>query len=186
MDGGVAARLRTRVPETFYLHTPEADVLHERSGFPVAMHPWRGIACLVHPDSARARIEAIAYDIAPEGYSVYRSRMGVSGGPDELCVLMTQQLDMAILRYEQTDGINYDITTDSLIHTLEGWDLQLSIIGASHDWMEARIGKDIRDWHALAEQVYAFCPDVVDQGSGTVETLADEMERSKILYLWWD
>jgi hypothetical protein len=186
IDGGVATRLRMHIPETFYLHAPEADVINARSDFPGAKHPWRGVAFRVHPDSTHARIEAIAKRISGEGYSVYRSRMGFGGEPDELCVLMTQQLDMAILRYEQTDGINYDITTDSLIQTLEAWNLQLSITGASHDWMEAHIGKDIRDWHALAQQVYAFCPDVVDQGSGSVEALADEMKRTKTLYLWWD
>lgn len=186
IDGGVTARLRTHVPETFYLHTPEADEINTRSGFPTAKHPWRGVAFRVHPDSTGARIAALAERIRPEGYAIYRSRMGFGGEPDELCVLMTQQVDMAILRYEQTDGINYDITTDSLIQRLDGWGLQLTITGASHDWMEAKIGKAIIDWQLLAEEVYAFCPDVVEQGTGTVEALAEEMKRTKTLYLWWD
>lgn len=186
IDAGVTVRLRTYVPETFYLHTPEADEINERSGFPVARHNWRGVAFQVHPDSTPVRMIALFERIAPEGYAVYRSRMGFGGEPDELCVLMTQQLDEAILRYEQTDGANYDITTDSIISTIASWDLQLTVIGASSDWMEAIIGKDVRDWHALAEKVYAFCPDVVDQGTGTVEALAEHMEQTRSLYLWWD
>lgn len=186
IDGGVTARLRKHVPETFYLHTPEADEINKRSGFPVARHMWRGVAFQVHPDSTPVRISALIERIRPEGYAVYRSRMGFGGEPDEVCVLMTQQLDMSILHYEQTNGGNYDITTDSIIRTIESWDLQLTIVGASSDWMQAIIGKDVRDWQALAEQVYDFCPDVVDQGTGTVEALAQEMEQTRSLYLWWD
>lgn len=186
IDGGVAYRLRMHVPERFYLHTPEADEINSRSGFPVAKHTWRGIAFRVHTDSTPVRIAALAERIRPEGYAIYRSRMGFGGEPDELCVLMTQHLDMAILRYEQTDGMNYDITTESLIQRLEAWGLQLTITGASDDWVEARIGKKISDWRSLAEEVYAFCPDVVEQGTGSVEALAEEMKRTNTLYLWWD
>ncbi len=186
IDAGVTAILRTHVPESFYLHIPEADEINARSGFPMEWHPARGVAFKVHPDSTTARIEALAERIRPEGYSIYRSRMGFDGEPDEVCVLMTQQMDMAILRYEQTDGINYEITTDSLIQVLEAWDLQLTVIGASSDWMDANIGNPVSDWNVLARQVYAFCPDVVDQGTGTVEALAEEMRRAKTLYLWWD
>jgi hypothetical protein len=39
---------------------------------------------------------------------------------------------------------------------------------------------------AFAREVYAFCPDVVDQGTGAVEALAAEMSRTNTLYLWWD
>lgn len=186
IDTGVAAVLRTHVPEPFYLHTPEADDINARSGFAVARHPFRGVAFKVHPDSTMARIESITKRIRPEGYAIYRSRMGFGGEPDEVCVLMTQQLDMVILRYEQTDGINYDITTDSLIQVLEAWDLKLTVIGASSDWMEASIDTPVSDWNVLARQVYAFCPDVVGQGTGTVEALAEEMRRTNTLYLWWD
>lgn len=186
IDAGVAVILRRHVPEAFYLHTPEADEINARSGFPLERHWARGVAFKVHPDSTMARIEALAERIRPEGYAIYRSRMGFGGEPDEVCVLKTQQLDMAILRYEQTDGINYEITTDSLIQVLEAWDLQLTVIGASSDWMDARIGSPVSDWNELARKVYAFCPDVVDQGTGTVEALAEEMRRTKTLYLWWD
>jgi hypothetical protein len=44
--------------------------------------------------------------------------------------------------------------------------------------------KGIKD--TLAEEIYSMCPDVVDQGTGTVEELAREMKESKLLYFWWD
>ena len=39
---------------------------------------------------------------------------------------------------------------------------------------------------AFAREVYAFCPDVVDQGTETVEALAAEMKQENTVYLWWD
>lgn len=187
IDGGVAGVLRTKIRETFYLHTPEADEISGRSGFSATKHNYRGVAFRVSPDSTTARIAAIAKRISPESYRAYRSRMGFGGEPDEVCVMFALD-DMDILRYEQTDGINYDITTDSLISVLREWskELGLTVVGASSDWVDATIEKEPSDWNALAAKVYMFCPDVVEQGAGSVEALAEEMKRNKTLYLWWD
>jgi hypothetical protein len=188
VDGGVSAVLRSKIRETFYLHTPEAYDMNRRNDFLAQKHAFRGVAFKVHPDSTADRIAAIAHRIRPEGYKAYRSRMGFGGEHDEVCVLQTQQVDLGILRYEQTDGINYDITTDSLVSVLLEWskEFDLSITGASGDWVEASIGKEPKDWNEFAARVYAFCPDVVDQGTGSVAALADQMKQTRTLYLWWD
>jgi len=60
------------------------------------------------------------------------------------------------------------------------------ITDAAHDWVDARITTDPANWKALAEEVYAFCPDVVDQGTGTVDALIEEVRSKKVLFLWWD
>ncbi len=39
---------------------------------------------------------------------------------------------------------------------------------------------------ALALEQYAFCPDIVDQGCGTVGYLADTLAKSDKWYFWWD
>lgn len=39
---------------------------------------------------------------------------------------------------------------------------------------------------ALAMEQYAFCPDIVDQGCGTVGYLADTLSKSTKWYFWWD
>jgi hypothetical protein len=38
----------------------------------------------------------------------------------------------------------------------------------------------------LARQQYAYCPDIVDQGVGTVSALAATLMTSEWWYLWWD
>jgi Domain of unknown function (DUF4253) len=59
-------------------------------------------------------------------------------------------------------------------------------VGAGQDWIEAEFASYPEDWLAFANDVYEFCPDVVDQGASDVATLAAEMRRSNTLYLWWD
>ena len=45
---------------------------------------------------------------------------------------------------------------------------------------------ELRDPDALARRFYGFCPDIVDQGTGSVASLAAEMRRERTLYCWWD
>jgi hypothetical protein len=52
--------------------------------------------------------------------------------------------------------------------------------------MQGRFVREIGDANALARRFYAFCPDIVDQGTGSVEALAQELRRSRTLYCWWD
>ena len=42
-----------------------------------------------------------------------------------------------------------------------------------------------RAMEAALEQ-YFFCADIVDQGVGTIGTLADVLAKSKYWYFWWD
>jgi len=59
-------------------------------------------------------------------------------------------------------------------------------LGMGFDWVEGRFRDEIRDPDALARRFYAFCPDIVDQGTGSVAALARELRTSQALYCWWD
>lgn len=62
----------------------------------------------------------------------------------------------------------------------------LELIGASGDWCEFIIHNEPGSWNEFAKEVYTVCPDVVDQGAGDIEKLANEMKRTRRLYFWWD
>ena len=38
----------------------------------------------------------------------------------------------------------------------------------------------------VAKEHYAVCPDIVDQGVGTIGALADSLTKSIVWYFWWD
>ena len=38
----------------------------------------------------------------------------------------------------------------------------------------------------IAENIYEFCPDIIDQGSGDINDIIDSLENSNSIFLWWD
>jgi hypothetical protein len=59
------------------------------------------------------------------------------------------------------------------------------LTGIGFDYMEGNFTAPVKDPRGLARRMHQFCPDIVDQGVGTVGALAKELEKGK-LYFWWD
>lgn len=92
-----------------------------------------------------------------------------------------------ILRLARTDPANYDMETEDVINWLSARDssLQIDILQANTDTIFATLGAVPADLDSFLEELYEFCPDIVDQGTGSVEGLR-EMIDARVLYLWWD
>ncbi len=124
-----------------------------------------------------------------KGYSIFvlENNFNLDNELDRIGVLKTTD-KYTVLKQINTDGINYNITNDSLLKIIKQFDdkYSLELIGASGDWCEFIIHKEPNDWLIFAKEVYQVCPDVIDQGAGNLEALAEEMKNSKRLYLWWD
>jgi hypothetical protein len=124
-----------------------------------------------------------------KGYTIFllENNFNIDNKLDNIGILKTSG-KYTVLKQIETDGINYDITNDSLISIIKTFDKKysLELIGASGDWCEFIIHNEPKNWLQFAKEVYKVCPDVVDQGTGTVEALADEMKKTKRLYFWWD
>lgn len=82
--------------------------------------------------------------------------------------------------------------TEDLMAVAKYWYEQYGAVPAAmtHDELEFILPAPVPQERAmeLATQQYAFCPDVVDQGSEdtTVGSLADSLQQSKMWYFWWD
>lgn len=96
--------------------------------------------------------------------------------------------DFDVLRWRQTNGINYDIDTEDLIVKLSDWKSQYDfvLVGCAMDWLQVNFTSNKPNYPEFAKEVYEFCPDVVDQGTETIELLAESMEELNGIYLWWD
>ncbi len=95
-----------------------------------------------------------------------------------------------ILKLQQTNGDNYDISNERVLSQLKYWhrSYPFTIIGADYDWVEANFdvfpeGKELK---ALARELAEFCPDIVEQGTGSINGLIEEITETKKMYLWWD
>lgn len=121
-----------------------------------------------------------------KGYSIFvlEDNFGLQNQPDVIGVLKTTD-KYEILKEVKTNGANYDIDPDSLVNLIKVFDekYSLELIGASGDWCEFIINNEPKDWLVLAKKAYKICPDIVDQGTETVEALAKEMQKTKHLYL---
>jgi hypothetical protein len=63
------------------------------------------------------------------------------------------------------------------------------VVGISRDIIEMYVARPPRDKEAalaLAKEQYLYCPDIVDQGTGTLENLAAALLGGTSWYFWWD
>ncbi|MGH7676561.1 MAG: DUF4253 domain-containing protein [Gemmatimonadales bacterium] len=123
------------------------------------------------------------------GFFLFRheQHFAIDGKPDEVGLLPTPDVyDVLVLM--GTNGWNYDIGPDSIVAWLRALEREQPFVltGIGFDFVEGRFTEAIRDPGALAQRFYEFCPDIVDQGTGSVRALAGELRRSMALYCWWD
>jgi len=156
-------------------------------GSPSADYKPHGFTFQSQEKDTRRTVYTLYEDLREKGYFIYTSETNFGYSPDQVTVLRGKdQFD--ILRAEGTNGINHDVYPEDVIKKLTAWHKQFpfEIVGADNDWIEARFITRFRGMEKLAREVYDFCPDVVDQGTETVENLAMEMKQTNTLYLWWD
>jgi len=93
-----------------------------------------------------------------------------------------------IMEYAETNGVNHDVETINIIEKCKKWDKEFGIIpiGIGFDYCEFKIKNTNIDFNKLAKEIYDFCPDVVDQGTETIDALEAEIKRTGSIYLWWD
>lgn len=115
--------------------------------------------------------------------------LGAEKHPDQVEVVVAEgRTQFDILRIAKTDAVNFDLDTEQLISRLQKWDREFGIDlwHAETDTIELDLKGQPPDIDAFAEDVYAFCPDSVDQGMGSLDALAESIEVTRSVYLWWD
>ena len=151
--------------------------------------PTEGFAVSVPPARAERLVAAAQPRFLEKGFYLFRSEQhfGITGQSDRVA-LFPRSDRYEILRLMGTNGWNYDIGPDSIVAWLQALerDHPFVLTGMGFDWVEGRFRSVIGDADALARRFYAFCPDIVDQGTETVEALARELGASQQLYCWWD
>ncbi len=113
-----------------------------------------------------------------------------------------------IVKFFGTSAGNYDLGNEDIIAKLQDWEknCEFVILGGGGDTLQLAFKTLPKDLVAFAEEVYEFCPDLMDQGyigpplgegatmedlgramdEQTVEDLADFIERNQRLNFWWD
>ena len=130
---------------------------------------------------------------ASKGYLVFvfdgdfANEQGVIVPFHHLAVLKgTDEFD--IITWRQSNGCNYDIFADDIVKKLKTWKTlnDLVVFGVGEDWVQFKFKTLPQNMDTFASEVYKFCPDIVEQGTGTVAALKEEMQQDGIVFLWWD
>ncbi|MGE7775168.1 DUF4253 domain-containing protein [Chitinophaga sp. NPDC101104] len=170
------------------LYRLEAERTVAGPGNTVVTEVYRPDALLFKADQQDAGriIQALRKELSGQGFLIFLSEQNFGHLPDEIGILKSGDT-FDILRCKGTDAINYGIDNESLVATMKKWHAEtpVEIVGAGPDWLEVRFLAQ-PDWNAMAEKVYALCPDAVDHGAGSIAALAAEMRETGMLYLWWD
>jgi ankyrin repeat protein len=85
-----------------------------------------------------------------------------------------------VLYENNTDGINYDVTTDDIVEMLEKWDKKysISISDVEQSGFVVSFKKLPRKLRTLAKGIYEFCPDIIEQGYGCMDDVVSRAEAS--------
>lgn len=85
-------------------------------------------------------------------------------------------------------AVNYDLFTHDIVAKLKEWDQEmgLRIETIQGDLVAFYMTKPPEDLNKFAADVYEFCPDVIDQGFGSMKALKKSIKNYQYLYLWWD
>lgn len=86
---------------------------------------------------------------------------------------------------------NYDITGAKHEAVLEHWRARFGaeLLTLGHDVIELNVPEPPTApalVAKVAEEQTAYCPDIVDQGTGTTTALAEQQVFSHTWFFWWD
>ena len=84
------------------------------------------------------------------------------------------------IRKAGTNGANYDLDTDAIIERLTKWQSLCSFTAANAkgDAVDITFTTLPKDMDAFVRDLYEFCPDLVDQGTGYVHEMVEMMEET--------
>jgi ankyrin repeat protein len=133
------------------------------------------------------KTEELQQQFLEKGCFVYEPDSYYGDGPEKLCILPTTD-KYQVIALHQTNGCNYGIGPGYVVRWLQDIEAKqpFTLTCIAHDTLAGRFLTSIEDPENLSELMYDFCPDIVEQGCGSVEILAENLASSDNLFFWWD
>ena len=118
---------------------------------------------------------------------VYKSAEN-HGNQDDIITILQSDNKFEALIFEATNGVNYDIHTQLIIDRLKDWDSKygIELDGVGGDFVSGEFKNKPTDIPKFTKEMYDFCPDIVEQGVGSIKGLENTLKESNQFFLWWD
>ncbi len=145
------------------------DYLHQRVDLPVGTYPWHdgsNSSVLI----AKCKRKTIIGWIPPS----------VEWNPVPTLKKVRSAVDKYTeLRTKNTNAINYDLETEDIIQQLKKWDNQygITLLHVDSDTVTIKFTTLPENLADLVTEIYAFCPDTVDQHFGCIVDLLEAAEE---------
>ena len=95
----------------------------------------------------------------------------------------------ALLTEAETNGDNYDISTEDIIARLKKWQTisSFQIVQPEFDGVTLAFDRLPEDLDAFVKEAVEFCPDLIlDDEEAERPHLVAVLKKAKMLQLWWD
>lgn len=95
----------------------------------------------------------------------------------------------AMVRKKETNGDNYDISTEDIIARLKKWQklCAFRVTGADFNTLKLKFDTLPKNLHAFIRDAYDLCPDLVQLDEDVeLDMLKEQLPRTKKMTLWWD
>ena len=165
----------------------EQLVVIDSLGFPVQTD-----GATLGVDAERAdSLLAVAQPLFLErGFFLFRHEpnYGIGGRPDDIGLVPLAD-QFAVVKRVGTNGINHGLSPEHVIAWLRDFerDAPFILTGIGYDHLEGRFLRPVgAQADSIAARLHRFCPDVVEQGTGSVRELANEIGRLNTFFCWWD
>ncbi|MDR6226819.1 DUF4253 domain-containing protein [Desmospora profundinema] len=152
-----------------------------------------GLSLLLDKEEAEAGLTALRSVLPPGTLAFIGSTKWLDHTGDDRegmaeLVLSPGEDQWDILRTARTNATNYEMDTDDVIRELKAIDnaVGIDIFHAETDMVSFRLKSDPNNWDAFCEDLYRLCPDIVDQGVGSVDDLQIFVRATREVQLWWD
>jgi len=150
----------------------------------------KAVSILVPENESREILEQVRRALPDGAFAFIGTTRNLSqdkvDGVELVALVSDDKFDILIASY--SDGINHGLSNKQIIEKLQEWDkaFGIDIWQAETDTIQLTMDKLPGNLAEFSKELYKFCPDIVDQGSGDVNDIIKVLKQTKSLYLWWD
>lgn len=189
VDKEIARKFKSHCGSTLYrLERKSAVIQMSSQNLKYETRQYDAISATCDSKRSYDIVFALAKELENTGYEIYISQKNYTFKPDEISLIKSAD-HYGVLKIEGTAGINYDIDNMAVIEQLKEWEERypFMILGAAMDRVEIKFKEELPDdIDSLTKEVYAFCPDIVEEDDDPEKRIAEMIRQDNRLTLWWD